>query len=362
MTRKKILILLGSIFLALMLVVPMVVACAPSAPEPSPSPGVPVAVEPEYEWNLPQTFPQDTPHGEAHELFADLVYLYSDGRIKLTLFHGGALGSLVEVTEGVNRGDFKIGFSYPYGSIHPAFDVFLLPYLMASYREADQLAYGGGIIARIFNDIWESLGAKALFQTSGGFRGISNSQHPIRSPADLAGMKVRSMPTPLAIATVNGLGALATPVDWDEVYSAAEKGVVDGIDVALLDFHDYRFYEVQSYYSILYHQIDLNSTNINLEVWNSLPEDLQDAVWKAAKQAEHFSKSKASMFALEVGVRLESFGVEFIDATPEMKTAFIEYMRPEEEIWPLMKPALDDLYPGQNMLDQIVAEVTRMRG
>ena len=333
-----------------------------AAPGPSPTPGAPVVVEPEYEWNLPMTAPLDTPHGEAHALFADLVYLHSDGRIKVTLFPGGSLGSLVEVTEGVNRGDFTMGLSYPYGSIHPAFDVFLLPYLMASYREADQLAYEGGIIERIFQDIWESLGAKLLFQTSGGFRGISNSQHPIRSPDDLTGMKVRAMPTPLAIATVNGLGALATPVDWDEVYSAAEKGVVDGIDVALIDFHDYRFYEVQSYYSILYHQIDLNATNINLEVWNSLPGDLQDAIWKAAKQTEHFSKSAASMFALEVGVRLAGFGVDFIDASPEMKAAFIENMRPEEEVWPLMEPALDDLYPGQNMLDQIAAEVARIRG
>lgn len=359
MKRKRLVILLGSVCLAVMLAVPVVAACAPSAP--APSPGAPAAVEPEYEWNLPFTTPVEAPHGQTHLLFADLVYLYSEGRIKVTPYPGGSLGALIEVTEAVNRGDMEMGFSYPYGSIHPLFDIFLMPYMISSYKEADQLAYEGGIISRIFEDLWESLGAKQLFQTSGGFRGISNSQHPVLSPADLKDMKVRAMPTPLAIATVNGLGALATPVNWDEVYSAAEKGVVDGIDIALIDFYDYRFYEVQKYYSLLYHQIDLNSTNINLEVWNSLPADLQDAVWKAAKQAEHFSKDISQMQALGLSEELRGLGVEFTDATPEMKAAFIENMNPEE-IWEMMRPMADDFYPGQNMLDQIKAEVTRMRG
>jgi len=356
---KRLLTLGGSVCLALVLALLLIPGCA--APAPTPTPGVPVAVEPEYEWNLPMTCPIEVPHGESHQLFADLVYLYSDGRIKLTPFPGGSLGSLIEVTEAVNRGDMEIGFSYPYGSIHPLFDIFLMPYMIASYGEASQLAYEGGIIERIFQDIWESLGAKLLFQTSGGFRGISNSVHPIRSPADLKDMKVRAMPTELAIATVNGLGALATPVNWEEVYSAAEKGVVDGIDVALIDFYDYRFYEVQTYYSVLYHQIDLNATTINLAVWNSLPADLQDAIWKAAKQAEHFSKDISQMQAMALGKELEALGVNFIDATPEMKAAFIENMNPEG-IWEMMRPIVDDFYPGQNMLDQIIAEVARIRG
>ena len=360
MKRKLVALLLLPV-LVVTLVGAGLVGSGCAAPAPAPSPGAPAAVEPEYEWNLPFTTPVEAPHGESHLLFADLVNLYSDGRIKLTPYPGGSLGSLIEVTEAVNRGDMEMGFSYPYGSIHPLFDIFLMPYMISSYREADLMAYEGGIILRIFEDIWESLGAKQLFQTSGGFRGISNSKLPILSPADLAGMKVRAMPTPLAIATVDGLGALATPVNWDEVYSAAEKGVVDGIDVALIDFYDYRFYEVNTYYSLLYHQIDLNSTNINLEVWNSLPADLQEAIWKAAKQAEHFSKDISQMQALGLAKELEALGVDFIDATPEMKAAFIENMNPEE-IWEMMRPLVDDFYPGQNMLDQIIAEVARMRG
>jgi len=361
MRKKKLLMLLGSLCLALMLVVPLVVACAAPAPGTSPSPGGPAAVEPEYEWNLPFTTPVEAPHGQTHLLFANLVNLYSEGRIKVTPYPGGSLGALIEVTEAVNRGDMEMGFSYPYGSIHPLFDIFLMPYMISSYREADLMAYEDGIIKRIFDDIWESLGAKQLFQTSGGFRGISNSQHTVRSPADLEGMKVRAMPTPLAIATVNGLGALATPVNWDEVYSAAEKGVVDGIDVALIDFYDYRFYEVNTYYSLLYHQIDLNSTNINLELWNSLPADLQEVILKAADQAEHFSKDISQMQALGLAEELRGFGVEFTDATPEMKAAFIENMNPQE-VWEMMRPIVDEFYPGQNMLDQIIAEVARMRG
>jgi len=359
MTRKRILVLLGSVCLAVILAVPMVVACAPSAP--GPSPGAPAAVEPEYEWNLPIPWPLEAPHGRAHVLFIDLVNLYTDGRVKLTLYPGGALGSIIEVAEAVNRGEMEMGGCNCLSVVHPMCDIFLMPYSIASYKEADQLCYGGGIIERIFQDIWESLGSKQLFQTSGGFRGISNSVHPVHSPADLEGMKIRAMTTELALATVEGLGGMPTPVNWEEAYSAAEKGVVDGVDIALLDFYDYRFYEVQKYYSLLYHQIDINSTLINLEAWDSLPEDLQDAIWKAAKQAEHFAKDDAQMYAMGVGKDLANLGVEFIDATPEMKAAFIENMHPEE-IWEMMRPACDDFYPGQNMLDQIKAEVARIRG
>ena len=356
MKRKLVAFLLMAMLVASL----AITSCAPAA-GPSPTPGAPGAVEPEYEWNLPFTTPMGQPHAESHVLFADLVNLYSDGRIKLTPYPGGSLGTLIEVTEAVNRGDMEMGFSYPYGSIHPAFDIFLMPFMISSYKEADQLAYGDGIIKRIFDDIWASLGAKQLFQTSGGFRGISNNVKPIRSPADLSGLKTRAMPTELAIATVNGLGGLATPITWDELYDAASKGVVDGIDIALIDFYDYRFYEVQKYYTLIYHQIDLNSTNINLELYNSLPSDLQEAIMKAAGQAEHFSKDISQMQALGLAAELETLGVDFIDASPEMQAAFIENMHPEE-IWETMRPIIDDFYPGQNMLDQIKAEVARIRG
>ena len=359
MKRKLITLFLMAVLVA-SLVITSCAAPAP-APGPAPAPSAPAAAEPEYKWNLPFTTPMGQPHSEAHVLFADLVNLYSNGRIKLTPYPGGSLGTLIEVTEAVNRGDMEMGFSYPYGSIHPAFDIFLMPFMVSSYKEADQLCYGNGIIKRIFDDIWESLGAKQLFQTCGGFRGISNNTHPVRSPADLKGLKLRAMPTELAIATVNGLGGLATPIPWDEVYDAASKGVVDGIDIAFIDFYDYRFYEVQKYYSLLYHQIDLNSTNINLELWNSLPSDLQEAILKAAKQAEHFAKDISQMQALGLAKELESLGVEFIDASTEMQATFIENMKPET-IWESMRPVIDDFYPGQNMLEQIKAEVARIRG
>ncbi len=329
-------------------------------PDDVDAPDAPVA-GPTYRWNLPMTCPAEVPHGETHLLFADLVELYSDGRIQMTAYPGGSLGSLLEVTEAVNRGDMEIGFSYPYGSIHPLFDIFLLPFMVSSYDEADLLVYGDGIIARIFEDVWADVGAKPLFQTCGGFRGISNSSHTITSPADLSGMKIRAMPTELAIATVDGLGALGTPVAWDEVYSAADRGVIDGIDVAFIDFYDYRFYEVNQYYTLIYHQIDLNSTNINMSLWNSLPADLQEAIWKAAKYAEHFSKDRSQMQTLALAAELEALGVEFTNATPEMRKAFIDNMNPEQ-VWEMMRPVVDDFYPGQNMLDQVIAEVARIRG
>jgi tripartite ATP-independent transporter DctP family solute receptor len=111
-----------------------------------------------------------------------------------------------------------------------------------------------------------------------GFRHITSRNKPINTPDDLRGMKIRLPVAPTLIALFKSLGASPTALNFGEVYSALQTGVVDGQENPLQLIDEAKFYEVQKYVSMTGHVWIGIHCGFNLAAWKKLPGDIQDTI------------------------------------------------------------------------------------
>jgi TRAP-type transport system periplasmic protein len=116
-----------------------------------------------------------------------------------------------------------------------------------------------------------------------GFRQITMKSKPINGPDDLKGVKMRLPVAPLFIALFKALGASPTPINFGEVYSALQTGLVDGQENPLILIDTGKLYEVQKYCSMTNHIWVGLHVAFNKDAWKRLPSDLQELTHK------HFS-------------------------------------------------------------------------
>jgi TRAP-type transport system periplasmic protein len=118
-----------------------------------------------------------------------------------------------------------------------------------------------------FDNMWDN-----------GYRQVTSSTHPIQTPDDLKGFKIRVPVSPLWTSMFKALGASPTSINISEVYSALQTKIVEGQENPLALINLFKFYEVQKYVSLTNHMWDGFWTLANAKAWADLPKDLQDIV------------------------------------------------------------------------------------
>jgi TRAP-type C4-dicarboxylate transport system substrate-binding protein len=112
------------------------------------------------------------------------------------------------------------------------------------WRDSEhQMRVLDGEVGRIIDEKARELGLEIFGYFDAGTRNITTKKGPIRSPADLKGLKIRVMDAPLMVATINALGASATPLNQGEVYTALHMGVIDGWENNPMTVATTRMYE-----------------------------------------------------------------------------------------------------------------------
>lgn len=226
----------------------------------------------ELRWYQPE--PYGHPWTDVGQLIADEVWRRSDGRIKITQFPAGSLGTQAEALDQLRVGSLDILTSGP--TILNPFDervmVFGVPYLLRdkdhAYAVMDQLG------DELFNtNILEESGVRTIALWWFGTRTLTiNSDRPIMTPDDLDGMKVRAMTIPVYTDSVNSLGASATPVPFTELYMALQTGVVQGQENPVPTIYAQKFYEVQNQIVLTNHTVHMGSVHVSEQVWQTIPE------------------------------------------------------------------------------------------
>jgi TRAP-type transport system periplasmic protein len=125
-----------------------------------------------------------------------------------------------------------------------------------------------------------------LFYFDYGFRHVWNAKRPITVPKDMRGLKLRTQPSKVFADTVNSLGAVAVPLGWAEVITAAQQGVVDGADLPVVNMVPLKAYEVSKYYSLTGHNYGATLIVMNLRMWNDLRPEQQKMVLDASREAQ----------------------------------------------------------------------------
>ena len=117
----------------------------------------------------------------------------------------------------------------------------------------------------------EAIGFKALgYLYSWGYRNVVTSKKEIKTVADLKGLKIRTIPTPVFVGAVNAMGASATPMNFGEVYTSLQSGVLDGYEHTATTTASFKFYEIAKYYAMTQHLIDPTVVAFSLSEWKKL--------------------------------------------------------------------------------------------
>ncbi len=231
--------------------------------------------------------PYDVASAAMAAVFKNEVESNSNGKIKVEIYPNGVLGKEAETLQQVKAGVVQsfISSSGGMAQFYPLIDVTNMPFAFSSYNVGYKV-YDGDFGKALAADIEKKAGFHVLgFGESGGFFAITNSKHPIKSPADMKGIKLRTMALPLHQAIVKALGASPTTIAWAEVYTSLQTGVVDGQMNPISIIVMAKFQEVQKYITLTNHLYAPYVWVINPKFYNGLSSELKAVVDDAARTA-----------------------------------------------------------------------------
>jgi len=244
---------------------------------------------------------------------ADRVTELSGGRMRVDIHPSGQLGEERELIEMLQIGSIamtKVSAS-PLESFVPEMMVFSIPYV---FRDQDHLwQVLDGEIGEQLLVAAEAFDLRGLCYYDAGPRNFYTSSMPIRVPEDLDGLKIRVQKSITSTRMVRTLGGSATPIDWGELYSALQQGVVDGAENNLPSFYLSRHYEVSGSYTMDEHTWVPDVLLISTQVWGDLSTEergwLQVAVASSVVEQRRLWREAIQ----EALVQVRAAGVEIIE-------------------------------------------------
>ena len=225
------------------------------------------------------------PNTVAMDKFAELLKEKSGGKMTLKMYHSGTLGSQPDAIEQVRLGGLEIGnFNLgPLGPIVPEANVVSLPFI---FKDTDHMwRVLDGKAGDIINEGMTKFGLVPLAWYAAGARSFYNSKKPIKTPADVVGMKVRVMNNDLYSGMISALGGNPSPMAFAEVYQSLKTGVVDGAENNWPSYESTGHYEVAAFYSNSQHLIIPETLCINADVYKALSADDQKILKEAAQES-----------------------------------------------------------------------------
>jgi len=275
---------------------------------------------PQFTLRTAHYFKEDHPWHKGLAFFAKKVSDDSNGRIQIDIFSGGILGSEAQTMQLVKDGSLDFVVSDPSAGAPFAkeLDFFALPFMFRDYAHW-QKALDGDPGKRYTKLIEDKTGMKIIGYWGGSSRNVLSTKKPILSMADMKGMRLRLISSPLKVNVWKAVGAVPTPIAFMETYLAMKSGVVDGMENESVAVRDMKFYEPAPYIARTEHEFTVRPVFMSKKTFDSLPPDLQQIVLKDAQEATLFER-KAE---LEAGLAAEAemqnkFGVKFnaIDKEP----------------------------------------------
>ena len=273
-------------------------------------------------------------HNEKHPVHVGLTYLAdemeNDTDYSFSIYPNGQLGGGRDTIELVKAGVLDIakvsGSSLE--QFNPAYAIFSLPYVFQSTEHYFDVMNNSVAVQEIFESTredgfiaigWYDSGARSVYTTKNG---------PVKSPADLKGLKIRTQDSPTSIEMIRNMGGAATPMSSGEVYTSLQQGVIDGAEnnetVLVDDGHG----EVAKSYTYTQHQYSPDIVIISTETWDAMSKEDQEILLKNMKEStEVHEKEWLQLVQRNIDGAKEN-GVQFYEID---KTPFIEAVQPQHE-------------------------------
>lgn len=290
-------------------------------------------------FNLAFTPPLESHYGDASKAFKAKIEELSGGDIEIALKPAGALGGERDVIEGLQIGTVELTISStgPIGNFVPQVYALDFPFLFKDYASAHAVL-DGKIGQEILAD-FEPAGLVGLAWAENGFRHITDSKHPIRTPDDLKGIKLRTMENEVHIAAFKALGAAPTPMSWTEVLTSLQQGTIDGQENPVPIITANNMWEIQKYASLTGHVYSPAAVVISKITWDELSPEEQGWMKEAAKAAAEASRATVAKNETAGVEKMIANGMEVV--TDIDKAAFAAAVQPVyDEYAPKYSPEL----------------------
>ena len=275
------------------------------------------------------------------------------GKHKIDLFPNGQLGSEENTVSNAAIGtlDFSILALNNVTPFSPTVGVLTLPYVIQSVDEAKKLTMG---------DVGKELTANTVRDANvrivgwaySGFRVLTNSKKPVKTLADLQGLKIRVPKNEIMIASYQSWGINPSPMAWGETFTALQQRVVDGQDNPYITISAMKFNEVQKYVTNLRYVFSLEPLIVSESVFKRQPADVQKAILDAGAEASEHSYRWLLDTEDKIRKELVAKGMQIVDPADGEKE-FIT--KATTTVWPKFYESIG----GKDKLDKVLKSLGR---
>ena len=292
-----------------------------------------------------------SPLGTAMRLWESRIEEKSDGRIQVEVFYQGELGGQQELFDQLIRSNVDLMITWPQTSYDERVGVNYIPYLVLGWDDATAAFAPDGWVQELMVPIYEDIGLKYIGPFPEGFGGIATQGRYATSHEGARGLKVRSQPVFPLPQTDNAMGFQPVPIDWAEVYTSLQTGVVDG-DSSNVIYWDYEYFgDVLDYFVQSSHNFSSYTLLMSNQVWDGMDEADREIIVTSAREVidKQFREARAEderwIKAAQEG------GMEYIVPSAEEQSASVTRVR--TEVWPLIEQSL-----GREIMDVVRANAS----
>jgi tripartite ATP-independent transporter DctP family solute receptor len=251
-----------------------------------------------------------------HQFFAKRVGELSGGRMVVEVFPGGQLGSEVAMVEGVRLGSIDVTAAQAanMATVVPELGLFSVSYLFRDKEHYDRVLNDPKFQRRVEELVASrNVNLKIIGFYGGAMRSVYVRTGPVRTPDDLKGLKLRVMNNPIESRIWKAFGAIPTPMNFAEVYSALQTGVIDGGETIPSVMETSKLYQPAKFVSLTEHQFTFAPLVINEKRFASLPSDLQKIVLDAGREASAVERKQETSDNIAAVNRVRTLGANIVE-------------------------------------------------
>lgn len=263
---------------------------------------------------------ETSPRHQSLLYFKELVEEQTNGAIEVEIYPAGQVGTETEMTQAVSMGTLE---AVRGGDLEflPKITMLSLPMIADNLEDARKLCYSD-FTANMLKSCEEEHNMRVMaVGDDSGFRQITNGTRPITKPEDMQGLKMRTVLEVIDLS-MKAFGASTVSLPFSELYMALKTHVADGQENPLALIVNNKFYEVQKYVTLIDYMFCAEVMYVNLDWWNSLPEEYQviltDCAAKMMDKNSEITDAENDNYLATI----QANGMEVTTLTPEERAAF----------------------------------------
>lgn len=291
---------------------------------------------------------EDQPKHAAALAFKEHVERATNGSVRVEIYPAGQFGKDQPTMEGVKLGTLELAVAHDgaIATVHKPIGVLGIPFLYENHEHAWRV-YDSAWLDAFSADMVKKQGIRLLGLADNGVRHFTNSMRPIRTPADMKGMKIRIQPSPVFKTLVESLGASPSAIPWAELPAALQQKVVDGQENGVTNILAASLYQHQKYITLDGHVWSVHGYLINERFYQSLTPAERAAVDEGTKKAIAIHRKMTADQDRNAKAILEKVGMEVTELSPAQVAEFRSLAQPPVRAWAekeIGKNYVDDLF------------------